>query len=440
MLTRLDDEQARPRAILAVTVDLTASKAAQRALAESEERMRRAIEIETVGIIFFHLNGRITEANEAFLRMTGYDRSDLAAGRLRWDRMTPPEWMPHLLQAMQEFKSLGRTRPYEQEFMRKDGTRWWALFASTRLGPEEGVEYLIDITERKAAEEELRRAREDLEVRVHERTAEAEAVNGALRDEIIERQRSESARQALLRQLVTAQEEERRRISRELHDEVGQLLTALMLGLKSIRSTTTDVASATKLEQLHGIAEQVGREVHEMALALRPTALDDIGLLRTLSNYVEQWSTRANIEVDFHSSGWTGERLPPHIETTLYRIVQEALTNVLKHARASRVSLIVERRPDQAIVVIEDDGQGFNPELVDQRSSGKCLGLLGMKERAALVDGEVNIESSRGNWSGRRRANRTDTDTDTDTDTERSSGTTIFVRIPLPKKISPSNP
>jgi signal transduction histidine kinase len=111
--------------------------------------------------------------------------------------------------------------------------------------------------------------------------------------------------------------------------------------------------------------------------------------------------------VDFHSSGWTGERLPNHVETTVYRIVQEALTNVLKHAQATRVSLIVERRENQAVVIIEDNGTGFDPGPVQKQNAGKRLGLLGMSERAALVGGEMNIESTP------------------------EGGTTIFVRIPL---------
>jgi signal transduction histidine kinase len=310
------------------------------------------------------------------------------------------------LKAVEEFNALGVTTPYEKEFIRKDGTRWWGLFAASRLRDDEGVEYVIDISERKGAEKELRRAREDLELRVMERTSELEAVNGALRDEIIDRQRTERVREELLRQVVTAQEEERRRISRELHDQVGQLLTALMLGLKSIQPG--DAHMAETLKQLQGVTETVGREVHDMALRLRPTALDDLGLLRTLSNYIDEWSQRARIEVDFHSSGWDGHRLPPHIETTIYRIVQEALTNVVKHANATRVSLILDRRADQAVVIIEDNGTGFDSSGANKPGASKRLGLIGMKERAALVAGELSIESTP------------------------EGGTTLFVRIPLP--------
>jgi diguanylate cyclase (GGDEF)-like protein/PAS domain S-box-containing protein len=130
------------------------------ALRENEARFRRALQIETVGVIFINTQGQITEANDAFLHMSGFSREDVAAGLLRWDRMTPPEWMPQSKHAIEEFKSIGRTTPYEKEYLRKDGSRWWALFAATRLSENEGVEYVIDLTERKRAEVALRESEE----------------------------------------------------------------------------------------------------------------------------------------------------------------------------------------------------------------------------------------------------------------------------------------
>jgi PAS domain S-box-containing protein len=142
------------------SIDVTERKRADEKLRESEGRLRRAIEIETVGVIFFKTDGSITDANDAFLRMSGYNREDLVEGLVRWDEMTPPEWMPHSLKAIEEFKSTGRTIPYEKEYVRKDGSRWRALFAATRLDEEGGVEFIIDITERKRAEEALQEANE----------------------------------------------------------------------------------------------------------------------------------------------------------------------------------------------------------------------------------------------------------------------------------------
>ncbi|HEX2244219.1 MAG TPA: PAS domain S-box protein, partial [Gammaproteobacteria bacterium] len=143
-----------------ISRDLTERRQAEEALRASEERFRSALEIDTVGVVFFNLEGRITDANDAFLRMSGYSRSDLELGLVRWDRMTPPEWMPQSLRAVEEFKMMGRTIPYEKEYIRKDGSRWWALFAATRIEADEGVEFIIDISKTKLGEGKLRESEE----------------------------------------------------------------------------------------------------------------------------------------------------------------------------------------------------------------------------------------------------------------------------------------
>ena len=148
---------------------------------------------------------------------------------------------------------------------------------------------------------------------------------------------------------------------------------------------------------MRGIVEQIGEEVRHLALALRPISLDEQGLLATLNNYIADWSKQAQVAVDLHSRGLGKLRLPPQIETAIYRIVQEALTNVLRHAQARSVSLILERRADHVQVVVEDDGRGFDVEaLLGSPNVELRLGLLGMQERAAMVGGQLTIESSNG--------------------------------------------
>lgn len=139
-----------------VTTHVQKRKKTEDALRESDERFRRALQIDTVGIIFLTSEGRITEANDAFLAMSGFSREDQQAGRLRCEEMTPPEWTSVSLRAIAEFKATGRTTPYEKEFFRKDGSRWWALLVAKQLSEHEGVEYIIDITEGKRAEQSLR--------------------------------------------------------------------------------------------------------------------------------------------------------------------------------------------------------------------------------------------------------------------------------------------
>ncbi|HUS10986.1 MAG TPA: PAS domain S-box protein [Pyrinomonadaceae bacterium] len=227
--------------------------------------------------------------------------------------------------------------------------------------------------------------------------------------DITERKEAEAARMHLLQRLVTAQEEEQRRLSRELHDQTGQSLAALMLGLKSIEdSDQLKEGARNRLRQLQDLTSQLARDVHHLASNLRPTALDDLGLHTALSNYVEEWSDRTKICADFHSNGLMKERLPRQIETAVYRVVQEALTNVVKHANAQNVSVILEYRGNRVQAIIEDDGSGFDTErIVSARNSDGRLGLLGMQERVALVEGHLNIESAP------------------------ASGTTVIVHIPV---------
>lgn len=264
-------------------------------------------------------------------------------------------------------------------------------------------------TKRKQAEEALRSAYDDLERRVEERTVELSGVNETLRAEVIEHRESEAARVHLLRRLVTAQEEERRRISRELHDQMGQHLAALMLGLKTLSNSTESCAPPRRsLQQLQELTEQLVEEAHHLAWELRPAALDDLGLHTALANYVEGWSERGGVAADFHSQGLERRRLPSQIETAVYRIVQEALTNVLKHAAARRVSVILEQRQDQLLTIVEDDGRGFEADALRfAPGEERGLGLLGIQERVALVGGTLNLESQPG------------------------GGTTLVVRIPV---------
>ncbi len=143
--------------------DVTERKRAEEELKRSKERLQRAFEIETVGVLFFDMESNFIDANDTFLRMIGYDRQVLERGELRSDRVSLPEWMPRTWQAFEELKATGRFSPYEKELIRPDGTRWWGLFAGARLGENEAVEFIINVTERKRAEEELKRSNKELE-------------------------------------------------------------------------------------------------------------------------------------------------------------------------------------------------------------------------------------------------------------------------------------
>jgi len=248
----------------------------------------------------------------------------------------------------------------------------------------------VEVSDLHAARDALRVVQQQLEARVIERTAQVDSINLALRQEIIEHQRAERARQELQMRLVNAQEEERRRISLELHDEVGQQLTALMLSLKALEDGKTVPGEAEALRGVRQSAEHIAREIHQLALELRPLTLDDMGLPRALASYIESWSARAKVKVDLVCIGLEARRLPKTLETTLYRIVQEALNNVLKHAAATSVSVSIECHDGYVLGVVEDDGRGFDDGAVVDSSR---IGIVGMRERATVLGGELTVET-----------------------------------------------
>jgi signal transduction histidine kinase len=194
-----------------------------------------------------------------------------------------------------------------------------------------------------------------------------------------------------LRRVVAGQEVERRRLARELHDETGQALTSILLGLRAVDEADDGDASAKAVSDLRELVVATLQDVRRLAVQLRPKALDDFGLVPALERLVQTFSDSSGINVDLEPR-LGEERLPPEVETTLYRIVQEALTNVVKHAGAATVSILLIRRSGSVTALIEDDGQGFDPGIVKPDS----LGLVGMRERAELHEGRLTIETSTG--------------------------------------------
>jgi two-component system CheB/CheR fusion protein len=266
-------------------------------------------------------------------------------------------------------------------------------------------------------ERELRQAHEQLadrarqlETLVELRTAKLAQSNEHLRREMAEREQAERAREALRRKLLHAQEEERRRIARELHDQMGQNLTALNLGLKSLLDGNPRSDLSSRVRHLQELSTQTARDLHRVALELRPAALDDLGLVKAVRSLAETWSTRCHIDVDFEAGQYQAEGISSDVETTLYRIIQEALNNAAKHSGATRVGLVLRRTADHVQAIIEDDGRGFDHPGANSPASGNGrLGLLGIQERLGMIGGSLKVESA----------------------PER--GATLIVRVPIPK-------
>lgn len=222
-----------------------------------------------------------------------------------------------------------------------------------------------------------------------------------------ELKKREETKGQLLEKVIKAQEEERKRIARELHDETSQSIASLMVGLKILEQETDGLERKHKIKELREMTSATMDKVRDLALELRPSSLDDLGLLPALEQYSKDFENRYGVKVDFQTVGFDGKRLLPEKETALYRIIQEALSNIAKHSRATTAGVILEYSENMVKAIIEDDGRGFEMEKILESSDERKLGILGMEERAVLIGGKLSIESAPG------------------------AGTAVFVEIPV---------
>jgi len=401
------------RYFVGMAVDITERKSAEAFFRESDERLRLMMEsVEDYAIMMLDARGNIEMWNSGAERVFGYTAEEVVGqhGAIIFTPEDRRREMP--LKEMEKARETGRAAD-ERWHLRKDGSRFYVSGVLTALHDLEGavigyVKIARDLTQQRQMEEELRRANDELESRVRERTFELAKVNESLRDEITERIQTEKDRVRLLRRIVRAQEDERRRIARDIHDQVGQQMTALRLNLAALEEAYRgDKKVREKLEQAKTIAERLDADVDFLAWELRPAALDDIGLIEAMRSFVSQWSKHSGVEAQFHSSGLDRDRLSAETETNLYRIMQEALNNTMKYAQARHLDVLLERRDDHVVLIVEDDGVGFTPDKQPSTDGDKGMGLIGMRERAALVGGTLQIES------------------------KPNAGTTIFARVPV---------
>lgn len=622
----------KPAGAMMAFVDITGRQQAQQALRESEKRFRQVTDCNMIGIVFWQADGRIYEANDAFLRMLGYTQEDVHQGRINWREITPSEHQAADAQCLREIEATRRCQPYEKEYWRRDGARVAVMLGAALLADEtdRGVAFVLDITEQRRTQQNLRESEARLRLLAEQMpailwtvdsnlrftsslgaglaalqlkpgqvvgmtlqeffgtddlqfppiAAELRALQGeslsyemtwrersyhvyvepfhsaggstidgciglafditerkrieaqlifrekrlraliensadgielvaasgeilfespsiqrlfgyfspamvgrslfdfihaedrpelenrfaAVRQQhgtiietryrfrhrdgtwrwveaslnnlieepgvlaivinfrdITERQRSEEERNRLFheieharfrleqlsRRLVEVQEAERRNLARDLHDELGQQLTALKLQLESSPGLPP-VQMQHRVQEAYARANQLQGLVRNMSLDLRPTMLDDLGLVPALLWLFERRSGLSSLEVQFRHQNVEDMRFPPAIETAAYRIVQEALTNVARHSGASNAFVRLWASDDTLSVQIEDKGRGFDAEA--SLAAGNSSGLSGMRERAGLLGGRLTIESSRGD------------------------GTTLTAELPLPTK------
>ena len=381
------------RGFLKVGQDVTLRRELDEALRASEARYRALVDnLRDHAIFLLDAHGVVTEWTLGAERVTGYG-ADESVGR-HFSFIFPPEDVAAGSPARELAEARAHGRAEREGWrVRRDGTRFWASEVATAVHDGDGrligfAKITRDLSERRLAQEAAARAR------------------------------AEADRSRLRRELLAAEEAERRRLARELHDQLGQQLTAFTLGLDDASRlvASTEVAATpaagqllARLAQLQGLAQAMTSDARYLALELRPPELDDVGFESALATYVAEWASRYDIAAEVAVTGSAVQHpLPPEVGSALYRIVQEALTNVAKHARASHVVVQLEKPGREVRLLVEDDGRGFEPDATAERvRRERRLGVASMRERAAMIGGELEVESS----------------------PER--GATVYVRVPL---------
>lgn len=359
--------------ILAAVKNVTERKLAENALRESEAQMRLIIEsISDYAIFTVSPEGIINSWNTGAEKVFGFSESE-ALGQPGAIIFTPEDRRNGVPDQEMKTALEKGAAPDERFHMRKDGSRFYVSgvmnLVKDDIGKVRGfVKIARDMTDRVKAEQIL-----------HEK--------------------------AMLQKVIGVLEDERLRIARDLHDELGQQLTALRLKLENTKEMCEDSEICERIDEIQLIAKNIDSNVDFLAWELRPAALDDLGLIAALEKYIREWSAHSGVPVDYRFSKLVENWVNSDSEINLYRITQEALNNVYKHSGAKRVNMLLERRDGSAVLIIEDDGIGFN--LKNTKNKYKCIGLIGMQERAALIGGSFEIETAPG------------------------KGTTVFVRVPI---------
>jgi PAS domain S-box-containing protein len=403
--------------------NVTDRKQIEQTIRESEERFRLLIEgVQEYAI--FHLDplGYVVTWNVGAERLKRY-RADEIVGK-HFSAFYPPEDVragkPE--QKLTEAVQHGHTED-EGWRLRKDGSRFWAHVVITALQDSKGNLYGFakltrDMTERREREERLKSAKKRLELRAEQRAASLVRVNEELRTEISERRRAEEQLRTSLEQLRAltdrlqhVREEERTRVAREIHDELGQACTAIKMDLASVgrKATKRQTQLRAKVESAIQLVDSLIISLRRIASDLRPSTLDDLGLTAALEWQAQEFERRTGVQCRITLSQELSD-LDSERSTAIFRIFQESLTNVARHANATRVEARLEEEDDRLTFQVRDNGKGFDAE---EAKAHKSLGLVGMRERALLLNGEIQIEGVPG------------------------EGTTLTLRIPLPRSSLP---
>ena len=338
--------------------DITEARAAERALRESEERYRELFENSKDAFYVHDINGIYTSVNRAAEKLSGYSREQIV-GKHFSEFMTPHNAHIVQRQLQKKLETAGETT-YEIEMVTRKG-RTVPVEISSRLIVEMGVPV---------------------------------GVQGCVRD-ISEKKKAQEVERNYSRRLIEAQEAERRRISRELHDQVGQILTAVKMNLHALQHKCTQPEILMSINDNLKVIDEAVDQIRDLSADLRPLLLDDLGLVVALRWYLGRQTRNLGIPAKFVSGSLDeDDRFSSELETACFRIVQEGVTNIVRHARATRISVRLERVVSDLILLITDDGAGFDARMLRSGSGTATLGLRGMEERAQAVGGTITIDSA----------------------------------------------
>lgn len=346
--------------VLILVRDVTETKKAEQRIRDSEVKYRTLVEQASDGIFIANFKGQFLVVNPAGCKLSQYSEEELMSMRIQDLAL-----MSELQSKPFKFEDIlaGKTAMSERKMRRKDGELIDVEISARIIASDRFLAFMRDISERKIAENELKKSREDLRM--------------------------------LSNYIEGVREEERLNLSREIHDELGQQLTVLKMDVSRLGKKIIGQEGSSHTENFDQVISSINNmveTVRKIAAQLRPGLLDDLGLVATLEWYCNDFSKRTGIRTNF-IPGVVEDKFSKNIDICLFRIFQESLTNVARHAEARKIDVSLVRQDKQLILMIEDDGKGLDLDSINNR---KTLGIMGMKERAMMIGGFYNIYSTPG--------------------------------------------
>jgi PAS domain S-box-containing protein len=402
-------DAAGERYVGGVGVDITERLRAEEALGESEERFRLAFENANIGMALVGTDGRYLRVNNALSRMFGYSREEMEKMGVR-DLTYPDDLQLSKDFRMKTLRGETGNAQFEKRKVHRNGIIVWVHISSSLVSDSQGkplyfISHVQDITARKRGEDALRRAGEELEQRVIERTEDLRLAVAQLQEEVTERQQAERALREseqrlryLTSQILTAQEKERKRLAMELHEGLGQSMTALKIYLRAIQRRLPSEAGGIE-EDFYGARNLLGEmieEVRHISRGLSPALLETLGFTAAIKHLLDEFGKYQEVTIKTDTDD-IQNLFSPQTETNLFRVFQEAFNNITKHAQATQVSVTIKRQDGNVNFLIKDNGIGFDREQIAHAGiADKGMGLGAMDERLRMIGAHLNIVSQTG--------------------------------------------